>query len=149
MLLPDRLRALWQEVAVGRLSKEEALTEQERELDVYREEWRGALLLPEEQDLRVSLLREVAVCYGITSLSDVERLCAGAVEAMRNEWERQVDPRQRGSIEGFYQSATMIYDLMGWHSLQDDTGPLAYVLGLEITGEHHVKDCLDFGSGRP
>jgi 2-polyprenyl-3-methyl-5-hydroxy-6-metoxy-1,4-benzoquinol methylase len=147
MLLPDRLRALWREVDTGRLSKEATLAEQERELDAYREEWRRALLLTEEQDLRVSHLREVAVYYGMTSLSDVERLCAGAVEAMRNEWERQVDPRQRKSIEGFYQSATMIYDLMGWHSLQDDTGPLAYVLGLEIARERHIRDCLDFGSG--
>jgi len=147
MLLPDRLRALWGEVDSGRLRKEDAIAEQERQIAVYREEWARALLLSREQDLRASLLQEVAAYCGITDLSSVERLCMGAVEAMRNEWEQGVDPRRRESVESFYQSATMVYDLMHWHSLQNDTGPLAYVLGLEIARQQEVKTCLDFGSG--
>lgn len=67
---------------------------------------------------------------------------------MRTEWEGGVQPDQPGaSIERFYQSATHIYDLMGWHSLRDDNGPLAYVLGLEIARQNGAATCLDFGSG--
>jgi 2-polyprenyl-3-methyl-5-hydroxy-6-metoxy-1,4-benzoquinol methylase len=66
---------------------------------------------------------------------------------MRREWKEGIDPHQRTSIEGFYQNVTMVYDLMGWHSLRDDTGPLAYVLGLEIARERGIRVCVDFGSG--
>jgi 2-polyprenyl-3-methyl-5-hydroxy-6-metoxy-1,4-benzoquinol methylase len=147
MWLPDRLQIVWREVEAGRLNVAAATAEQERQLEAYRVEWRSALLLNNERDLRTSLLREVADYYNLTDLTEVERLCSGAVDAMRHEWEQQIDPHQRASIESFYQSATMIYDLMGWHSLRDDTAPLAYVLGLEIARERHVKSCLDFGSG--
>lgn len=147
MWLPDRLRSLWSEVDAGRRTVEAATAEQERQLDGYRAEWKKALLTPGEQDLRTSLLREIAAYCQIADLTEVERLCTGAVEAMRHEWAHRVDPRQHGSIESFYQSATMIHDLMGWHSLHDDTGPLAYVLGAEIARERRVQTCLDFGSG--
>ncbi|MBI3758028.1 MAG: class I SAM-dependent methyltransferase [Deltaproteobacteria bacterium] len=147
MWLPDRLRAVWKDLEASRLNKEAMTTIQERELEVYRSEWRKALLQPDEQDLRTSLLREVACYYGMSDLVAVERLCAGAVATMRQEWEQQIDPSRRASIERFYQSATMVYDLMGWHSLRDDTGPLGYVLGLEIAREQQVRTCLDFGSG--
>ncbi len=147
MWLPDRLRVVWKEVEAGRLDKEAMAAIQERELESYRSEWRKALLQPGEQDLRTSLLREVARYYGMSDLAVVEQLCTGAVAAMRQEWEQQIDSSRRASIEHFYQSATMVYDLMGWHSLRDDTGPLGYVLGLEIAREQHVRTCLDFGSG--
>src|SRR4030095_7094012 len=115
MLLPDRLRILWGEVDAGRLRKEGALLEQEQQLDAYGETWKNALLCEGECDLRTSLLREVASYYGIADLAEVDRLCSGAVEAMQHEWERHIDPSKRASIESFYQSATMVYDLMGWH----------------------------------
>lgn len=105
------------------------------------------MLWNKETDLRTSLLREVAQYYGIADLAEIERRCTGAVSAMRREWHEHIDPHRRASVESFYQSATMVYDLMGWHSLRDDTGPLAYVLGLEIARKHHIRQCLDFGSG--
>lgn len=147
MLLPDRLRTVWAEVDAGCLSVEAATTEQERQLGVYRKEWGDALRLGSETDLRASLLQEVADYYQIIDVKEVEQLCSGAVEAMREEWERHIDSTTRTSIESFYQSATMVYDLMGWHSLRDDTGPLAYMLGLEVARAHGVRLCLDFGSG--
>ncbi len=147
MLLPDRLREVWGEADAGRLSREVAFAEQELLFDSYRTAWRTALLMDGEVDLRTSLLREVAAYHDIDDLAKVECRCSSAVETMRREWEEHIDPRQRVSIESFYQSATMVYDLMGWHSLRDDTGPLAYVLGLEIARAHHVQTCLDFGSG--
>ncbi len=147
MLLPDRLRTVWTEVDAGRLSVEAATTEQERQLSAYRSEWERALLMDHEADLRTSLLREVADYYKVADVKEVERLCSGAVEAMREEWEQHIDSTKRASIESFYQSATMVYDLMGWHSLRDDTGPLAYMLGLEVARAYGVRSCLDFGSG--
>jgi 2-polyprenyl-3-methyl-5-hydroxy-6-metoxy-1,4-benzoquinol methylase len=147
MLLPDSLREVWEEVDAGRLSQAAACATQERLLEEYRILWRNALLLDGEGDLRTSLLREVAAYYDIKEFAEVERRCVSAVTTMQREWEENIDPQQRTSIESFYQSPTMVYDLMNWHSLQDDTGPLAYVLGLEIARAHQVRTCLDFGSG--
>jgi ubiquinone/menaquinone biosynthesis C-methylase UbiE len=148
VLLPDELRVVWGRADAGEISREQASAEQERLLEGYAQRWRTALLIPGEPDLRTSLLREVGTHLGITDLAEVERRCGGAVEAMRSEWEGGVQPDRPGaSIERFYQSATHIYDLMGWHSLRDDNGPLAYVLGLEIAQQNGATTCLDFGSG--
>lgn len=147
MLLSDRLRTVWEEVDRGHRTREQAVHEQERLLGEYQATWTRALLQSNETDLRTSLLREVAAYYRISDLSEVERRCTSAVETMRDEWHEHIDPQQRASIESFYNSATYIYDLMGWHSLRDDNGPLAYVLGLEIARQRSVKQCLDFGSG--
>jgi 2-polyprenyl-3-methyl-5-hydroxy-6-metoxy-1,4-benzoquinol methylase len=147
MWLPDRLRATWNEVDNGLLRQEEAQAQQERELDGYRKIWQEALIQPGEPDLRRSLLREVAEYYGVSDLEEVDRLCTNAVSTMRQEWEQQIDPSKRTSIESFYQSATMVHDLMGWHSLRDDPGPLGSVLGLEVAQGSQVRSCLDFGSG--
>jgi len=147
MLLPDRLREVWGKADTGHLSREAACAEQEQLLDGYRAQWRGALLCDGEADLRTSLLQEVAAYYNLADLAEVERRFSNAVETMRHEWQEQIDPHQRVSIESFYQNVAMVYDLMGWHSLRDDTGPLAYVLGLEIARTHGVQTCLDFGSG--
>jgi SAM-dependent methyltransferase len=147
MLLPDRLRIVWEEADRGRRTREQAAYEQARLLGEYKATWTRALLYGNETDLRTSLLREVATYYGIADLAEVERRCASAVETMRGEWHERIDAQWRESVESFYNSATYIYDLMGWHSLRDDTGPLAYVLGLEIAQERGVKQCLDFGSG--
>lgn len=147
MLLPDRLREVWGEADAGRLGREAAAADQERLLEGYRAQWYEALLDDGEEDLRTSLLHEIAAYYGIADIAEVERLCSTAVETMKHEWEENIDPRQQASIESFYQSRTMVYDLMDWHSLRDDTGPLAYVLGQEIARAHQVRTCLDFGSG--
>ena len=147
MLLPDRLRTVWNEVDTGRRTNEQATDEQERLLKEYCTTWSQALLLGNETDLRTSLLQEIARFYGVADLAEIERRCTTAVTDMRDEWHEHINPQQRASIESFYNSATYIYDLMGWHSLRDDNGPLAYVLGLEIARERSVKRCLDFGSG--
>jgi methylase of polypeptide subunit release factors len=147
MLLPDRLRELWGGVTEGRMSPEAFASEQEQLLEIYRADWQKALLSDGETDLRTSLLREVAAYYGNSDLAEVEHRCACAVDTLRHEWQGGVDPWQRASIESFYESPSMVYELMDWHSLRDDTGPLAYVLALEVAREHHAQTCLDFGSG--
>jgi 2-polyprenyl-3-methyl-5-hydroxy-6-metoxy-1,4-benzoquinol methylase len=129
------------------MSREAFTSKQEQLLEIHRAEWRSALLCDGETDLRTSLLREVAAYYSLSDLVEVERRCACAVDTLRQEWQDKVDPHQRASIERFYESPNTVYELMDWHSLRDDTGPLAYVLGLKIAQAHHVQTCLDFGSG--
>src|ERR671925_1834764 len=112
MLLPDRLRDVWGQVTAGLLSQEAATVEQDRLLEGYRAQWRSALLCDGEIDLWTSLLREVAAYYGVADLGEVERRCTGAVDMLRREWQKQIDPHQRVSIESFSQSPTLVYDLM-------------------------------------
>lgn len=57
MRLPDRLRALWQEVDAKRMSTEECAAQQEQWLDDYRRQWREALLENEHEDLRTGTHR--------------------------------------------------------------------------------------------
>jgi len=146
MLVPDRLQVLWGDVAADRLSAEAFMEEQARLLGAYREQWERALLEGAETDLRTGLFREMAA-YAKADLDEIERRCGGALADLRSEWQRDVDPGERSSIERFYESSTTMYELMDWHSLRDDNGPLAYVLGLEIARQHRVESCLDFGSG--
>jgi len=147
MLLPDRLRELWNGVDAKQRSVEECTAQQERWLDDYRRQWREAMFGNEHEDLRTELFREVAAYYQVADLTEIERRCAGALATLRQEWHQSDAPDPRAKIERFYESPATIYELIEWHALQDDTGPLAYVLGLDIAREHQVRTCLDFGSG--
>jgi 2-polyprenyl-3-methyl-5-hydroxy-6-metoxy-1,4-benzoquinol methylase len=147
MLVPDRMAKLWQSVEAGQMSSENCVSEQEVLLKPYRVEWTKALLCDEETDLRASLLKEVAAYYHVSDFADIDRSCDSAVDTLKSEWEKTVDSRQRSSIESFYETKTHIYDLMNWHTLRDDSGPLAYVVALQIARAHGVRSCLDFGSG--
>jgi SAM-dependent methyltransferase len=138
---------LWQSVEAGQISCEDCLREQEALLERYRAEWKKALLYNGENDLRTSLLREVAAYYHVSDLADIDRWCNSAVDTLKSDWHTTVDLRQRSSIESFYENKTHIYDLINWHTLRDDSGPLAYVVALEIARAHNVRSCLDFGSG--
>jgi SAM-dependent methyltransferase len=146
-LLPDRLRALWADADAGKIDRAAAAATQERWLDELRAEWRAALLTDGETDLRKSLIREVAA-YENADPSSVERAFDGALDALRVEWERHVKRVDRESVERYYdESRGVIYELMDWHSVRDDTSPLAYVLALHVARERNVRSCLDFGSG--
>jgi len=146
VLVPDRLRELWSGVERGATTADEVMKEQERLLRDYRAEWERALLEGSETDLRAGLLRELAL-YSQGDPQEMERLCTAALPTLRDEWLRGVDPARRSSIESFYESPTTIYELVDWHSLRDDNGPLAYVLALEIARQSRIETCLDFGSG--
>ncbi len=146
MLVPDRLRELWGRVERGETTAEAVMKEQERLLGDYRVEWERALLESPETDLRRGLLRELAL-YSHAKPEEMERRCTSALATLREEWRRDVDPERRSSVEKFYDSPTTIYELVDWHSLRDDNGPLAYVLALEVARQSRVKACLDFGSG--
>jgi len=147
MLVPDRMAELWQRVEAGEMSSADCVREQEYLLEPYCLEWKKALLCQGETDLRASLLREVAHYYNVSDLAEIDRWCSRAVDTLKSDWHAMVDPRHRSSIEDFYEIKTHIYDLINWHTLRDDTGPLAYVVALQIARDHNVRSCLDFGSG--
>ena len=147
MLVPDRMAKLWQRVEAGQMSPEDCVREQEVLLEPYRIEWEKALLCDGEIDLRTSLLKEVGAYYHASDLTEIDRSCNLAVDTLKSEWITTVDPRRRSRIESFYETKTHIYDLINWHTLRDDSGPLAYVVALQIARAHSVRSCLDFGSG--
>jgi len=147
MLVPDRMAKLWQRVEAGQMSPEDCVREQEVLLQPYRIEWKKALLCDGETELRTSLLKEVGAYYHASDLTEIDRSCNLAVDTLKSEWKTTVDPRQRSSVESFYETKTHIYDLINWHTLRDDSGPLAYVVALQIARAHSVRSCLDFGSG--
>ena len=147
MLVPDRMAKLWQRVEAGQMSPEDCVSEQEVLLEPYRAEWTKAQLCNGETDLRAGLLKEVAAYYHVSDSADIDRACDSAVDTLKSEWDKSVDSQQRSSVESFYETKTHIYDLMNWHTLRDDSGPLAYVVALQIARAHSVRSCLDFGSG--
>ena len=147
VLLPDHLQKLWEKVNSGHLSQENFAQEQARLLEIYRSQWCNAVLSDGATDLRSSLVREAAAYYDNSDLAAVECNFSNAVMTLQREWQANVNADYRASIENFYESPATVYELMEWHSLRDDTGPLAYVLGLDIAKLHNVQHCLDFGSG--
>ena len=132
-LLPDQLRELWEAVDQRRLTAEVVSREQERLLGEYRNTWKQALLLGGHQDLQESILSELAVYTRIEDLSEIRRRCGHAVAKMKGEWQARVIPGDRQSIEQYYdETETTIYELMWWHTLEEDASPLAYVFGLRV-----------------
>ena len=146
MLLPDKLKELWQAVQHGRLDWEKFDAEQERLLDEYKATWTEALILNGQPDLTRSLVSEIASSVGSTDIAEVERRCRAGVTDVKGEWEASVS---RGdSVERFYdQSEAYIYDLMWWQTLADDNTPLAYVMALQFAEGHKCRSHLDFGAG--
>jgi SAM-dependent methyltransferase len=146
-LLPDQLKAAWTDVEAGRITAEEFERRKALWFDEYKGRWSVALLLDGRGELKTSLLGEIADYLG-DDPSEVERRCRGAVGALAGEWDRQVAAGERTSIERFYdQSEDYVYDLMWWHSLVDDDGPLAYVVALDFATGRACHDVLDFGAG--
>lgn len=147
-LISDRLVDLWEQVEQGNLTSERFEAEEQRLLKRYEDIWTLALLLPGYATLPDTLLAELGEYLVCTDLTEVSLRCEASVEAGRDEWLAAVEPSDRQSVERFYdQSLTMLYDLMWWHTLRDDTTPLAYVTALHFAASHECHHCLDFGAG--
>ena len=147
-LLPDRLKALWDEVEKGRISEEDFVRAQRRLLSEYRRTWAQALLLPGRRRLQSSLLAELGEYVECDDPAEVRRRCEDAMSGVEREWQTQVRPGDRQSIERFYdQSPIHLYELTWWHSLTDDASPLAYVTALRFARQRGCHDYLDFGAG--
>ncbi len=148
-LLPDQLKQLWQMVDEKRLTREEFSREQERCLAEYRTLWEQALILNEHETLQESLCSELASYTGCEDPAEIQRRCLCALSNVKGEWHgSSVDRTDQQSVQQFYdESEAMIYELMWWHTLSEDTSPLAYVTALHFAQLHGCKSYLDFGAG--
>jgi mycofactocin glycosyltransferase len=147
-LLPDLLKDLWQAVEKKQLTLERFTHEQERLMAVYRTQWEEALMLGNYADLQESLCAELARYTGCEDLAEIHRRCLCALSKIKSEWHETVESYDRQCIEQFYnESEAMIYELMWWHTLSEDTSPLAYVTALHFARLHGCASYLDFGAG--
>jgi SAM-dependent methyltransferase len=147
-LLADQLKELWQRVEEKKLLTEQFNIEQERGLAKYRKIWTDALLVLGHEDLQESLLDELGLYMKCQDLAEMRRRCESAVENLAREWREKVDPRDRRSVEHFYnETETEIYELLWWHTLSEDISPLCYVTALQFALRHGCRSCLDFGAG--
>src|SRR5438132_6402117 len=85
---------------------------------------------------------------GCADMAEIQRQCVHAEATLKDEWQAQVDPDDRQSIEQFYDaSQATIYELMWWHTLRDDVSPLAYITALHFARQQGCRSYLDFGAG--
>jgi hypothetical protein len=147
-LLPDQVKELWQRVEQQNLSSKDCYIEQERLLNGYRNIWKNALCLDAQQDLQESILSELGQYLGYEDLTEIRNRCQRAMASLSSEWQEKVAVGDRQSVEQFYDdSETYIYDLMWWHTLSEDSSPLAYVTALEFAQQQGCRHYLDFGAG--
>ena len=147
-LLPDQVKELWQQVDQQNLSSEDCYLEQERLLDTYRKIWDNALRLENQQDLQKSVLWELGQYMKCEDLAEIRSRCQQAVPTLKSEWQHKVGVGDRKSVEQYYnESHTTIYELMWWHTLAEDSSPLAYVTALEFAQQQGCRHYLDFGAG--
>jgi hypothetical protein len=147
-LVPEQIKELWQRVKQQNISAEDCYLEQERLLDTYRSLWKNALCLETHQDLQESILWELGQYMDCGNLAEVRSRCQIAVATLRKEWQAKVTVGDRKSVEQYYdESHITIYELMWWHTLSEDSSPLAYVTALEFARQHGCCHYLDFGAG--
>jgi len=147
-LLPDQVKELWRRVDQENFSSKDCYIEQERLLEAYRSLWSRALCLENQHDLQESILWELGQYMECEDIAEVRSRCQLAVPALKAEWQHKVGIHDRKSVEQFYdESHTTIYELMWWHTLNEDPSPLAYVTALEFAKNQGCRHYLDFGAG--
>lgn len=147
-LLPDQVKELWQRVEQQNINTEDGHVEQERLIDRYRNLWKNALCLDTFPDLEASILLELGQYMECDDVSEIRRRCQQAVSTLKGEWQQNVTEGNRKSVENFYnESQATIYELMWWHTIVEDSSPLAYVTALDFAQHQGCHDYLDFGSG--
>jgi mycofactocin glycosyltransferase len=146
--VPTQIKNLWSGVEEGRLTHEEFAAREQALVADYISVWSDALCLPGESDLTGSICRELADLTGCHDLVEVRRRCRSAVRAMKEDWEKNVHGGDEKSIEAYYdQSDHYAYELMWWHTLEEDRSPLAYVCALHLALQNRCEAFMDFGAG--
>jgi 2-polyprenyl-3-methyl-5-hydroxy-6-metoxy-1,4-benzoquinol methylase len=146
---PEQLHCLWQSVERKEATEEEYALAEAKLLDAYSSVWRQALLLEGHANLQESLLSELSRYLGCADLAEIRRRCQGAVHAIKEAWNEQTSrSTNRTAVEEFYDhNQAMLYELMWWHSLGEDTDPLGYVTALHFAQQRGCRTYLDFGAG--
>jgi 2-polyprenyl-3-methyl-5-hydroxy-6-metoxy-1,4-benzoquinol methylase len=146
-LVPDRLKDFWRQCEAGEFGPERFSELEKEALDEYRALWHEALIPPGGGDLRQAFLDELQEYFSIDRALAEER-CRRATKSLCETWRKSVDEANLGSIVSFYDTSEMyIYELMWWHTLEEDASPLSYVVGLNLAQSHAGRRYLDFGSG--
>jgi 2-polyprenyl-3-methyl-5-hydroxy-6-metoxy-1,4-benzoquinol methylase len=147
MLLPDRLKAVWDAVERKLRAPDDAVREQDRLMAEHRALWAKALRLGSSGSPEQQVLDELAEYFTGIDRADLERRCADATNRLKTDWPRAGSSDAR-AVERFYDdNESHIFDLMWWHGLSDDLSPLAYVVALDFARKHPGRRYLDFGSG--
>jgi 2-polyprenyl-3-methyl-5-hydroxy-6-metoxy-1,4-benzoquinol methylase len=146
--LASRLKTLWANVDAGKLDWQAGQNQQEEWIREYAEIWSDAMRLPGEDDLKHSLCLELSKLVNCPDLAEVERRCKKAMLDMKADWEETVTDGDDASVVEYYdKSEHYAYELMWWHTLEEDHSPLAYVAALHLALQNGAKDSLDFGAG--
>jgi len=147
-LVPRQLKNLWKQVESSQLSQAEFQKTEQELVDAYRRIWADGLTGMPEGSLKEHLCRELAEIEGIDDLELVEKRCRRGVEAMKEEWEEKVADEDAESVIAYYdESENYAYELMWWHTLEEDLSPLAYVSALHLALRNGSAHALDFGAG--
>ncbi len=147
-LLPQRLKALWSEAGADGANKDACYARQQEAIGEYAAVWADALRLTEESDLTHSLCRELGELTNCPDLVEVQRRCRSAMQQMKKDWEETVSEGDDESVVKYYDRSThYAYELMWWHTLEEDNSPLAYVCALHLALQNGCTDTLDFGAG--
>ena len=147
-LLPEKIKELWQRVDRQDRNSNECYIEQERLLDTYRKLWKDVLKQDIHADLEQSTLWELGQYMNCENLEEIRTRCQQAVPTLKAEWQNTVTTQDQQSVEQFYDTShTTIYELMWWHTLTEDSSPLAYVTALEFAHQQGCRQYLDFGAG--
>src|SRR5262249_34907391 len=146
---PEQLKKLWQSVERKEVTEAEYALQEARLLDAYSSVWRQALLLDGYTDLQESLLSELSRYLGCPDMAEIRRRCQVAVKTIKEGWHEKTNRiTDRAAVEEFYyHNQAMLYELMWWHSLCEDTDPLGYVAALRFAQQHGSRTYLDFGAG--
>lgn len=147
-LAPRRLKEGWQDVESGRMSQKEFASLEQGLVDAYRQIWQQALVGEGDLSLKEALCRELAELEGVADVELVEQRCRRGVQAMKEEWEERVREGDEESVIDYYdQTENYSYELMWWHTLEEDPSPLAYVTALHLALRNGTREALDFGAG--
>jgi 2-polyprenyl-3-methyl-5-hydroxy-6-metoxy-1,4-benzoquinol methylase len=147
-IISENLKAFWTLVEQGAATQEAYSLQHEALVNQYRQEWTNAVLLPGSLNLEESAIRELEEYFPDRQPEDIRRRCMEALREFKEEWERTVTTGNGRSIEQFYgQNQSYIYELMWWHTLNDDLSPLAYVVANRLAERYHCSTYLDFGTG--
>jgi len=110
--------------------------------------WAGTLQLPGTENLKQSMLGEVAEYLGWPQ-ERVEVFCRLSTDLLATQWQRE-RPHTDQQLAAFYDQGAIGYlgELTYWHSLADmGSGPLNYVTALQQASRRPGRAYLDFGGG--
>ena len=118
-------------------------------MGAVKELWESTLLMPGETDLTSSVLRELGEYFPHFDPNDIEDRFQRSSELLTEDWlKKGIDPRSEESLIRFYNETEIeMFELMHYHSVDVDLGPLNYVYALELAHRHGCTSYLDYGSG--